>query len=177
MLSHSEPNFIEKFFGKGYGLFVCLFVYLFAFVCFCFVFVFFFVFVLFLFLFLIVAKIKMTRYKDRLFGLHFETVQHFIYLFFPEIWFLIVHTYMGANFIAKVWWKNNFLRDVPWKPLPLAPTGVKVRGSFSKFWIMIYLSCCILIRGGVVYIKCQPFSFTPHLFENIFTPDRAATFT
>ena len=30
------------------------------------------------------AKIEMTRIKNRLFGRHFETVQHF-YLFFPEL--------------------------------------------------------------------------------------------
>ena len=31
--------------------------------------------------------------KNRLFGRHFETVQHF-QIFFAELWFFIVHTYM-----------------------------------------------------------------------------------
>ena len=41
--------------------------------------------------FQILGKIEMTPNKYQLFGRHFETV-HFI--FFPELWFFIVHTYM-----------------------------------------------------------------------------------
>ena len=37
------------------------------------------------------AKIETTQNKNRLFGRHFEMVQHF---FPPELWFLTVHTYM-----------------------------------------------------------------------------------
>ena len=37
--------------------------------------------------FQILAKIEVTQDKNRLFGRHFETVQHFI-LFFSELWFL-----------------------------------------------------------------------------------------
>ena len=40
------------------------------------------------------AKIKMTRNKNWLFGRNFETEQHFIYLFFFELWFFIAGTYM-----------------------------------------------------------------------------------
>ena len=43
--------------------------------------------------FQILAKIEMTLNKNRLFGRHFETVQHF-HFFFAELWFFIVHTYM-----------------------------------------------------------------------------------
>ena len=66
MFSYLEPNFIEKFLWES---------------------VFF-----FFFFFQILAKIKMTRNKNRLFGRHFDTVQHFI--FFSDLWFLKVHTYM-----------------------------------------------------------------------------------
>ena len=39
------------------------------------------------------AKIEMTRNKNRLFGRHFETVQHFK-IFFAELWFFMTRTYM-----------------------------------------------------------------------------------
>ena len=39
------------------------------------------------------AKIEMTRNKNRLFGRHFETVQHFNF-FFAELWFFMIRTYM-----------------------------------------------------------------------------------
>ena len=39
------------------------------------------------------AKIKMTRNKNWLFGRHFETVQHFIY-FFQNWYFFIARTYV-----------------------------------------------------------------------------------
>ena len=45
--------------------------------------------------FQILAKIEMTRNKNRLFGRHFETVQHFhFFFFFAELWFFIARTYM-----------------------------------------------------------------------------------
>ena len=44
--------------------------------------------------FQILAKIEMTRNKNRLFGRHFETVQHFHFFFFAELWIFIAHTYM-----------------------------------------------------------------------------------
>ena len=47
MFSYFEPNFIEKFLWES------------------------------VFFFQILAKIEMTRNKNRLFGRHFETVQHF----------------------------------------------------------------------------------------------------
>ena len=53
MFSYFEPNFIEKFLWES---------------------VFFF--------FQILAKIEMTRNKNRLIGRHFETVQHFHFFFF-----------------------------------------------------------------------------------------------
>ena len=42
--------------------------------------------------FQILAKIKMMRNKNRIFGRHFE--RYSILGFFPELWFLIVHKYM-----------------------------------------------------------------------------------
>ena len=39
------------------------------------------------------AKIEMTRNKNRLFGRHFETVQHFK-IFFAELWFFMTRTYI-----------------------------------------------------------------------------------
>ena len=73
----------------------------------------------------ILAKIEMTRNKNRLFGRSFETVQHFHFHFvFQNCDFFIVHTYTGANFIAKFRWESGFLI-----PPPRAPTGVKVPWS------------------------------------------------
>ena len=63
---------------------------------------------------------------------------------------------------------------------PILPTHIR-RGtrSFSKFWNMMCLSCCILITGKLVlFIQSVNLSLsTPHLFANLFTPDRAATLT
>ena len=39
------------------------------------------------------AKIEMTRNKNRLFGRHFETVQH-LKIFFAELCFFMTRTYM-----------------------------------------------------------------------------------
>ena len=55
----------------------------------------------------ILAKIEMTRNKNRLFGRHFEPIEQFI--FFTELWFLIVLTLYGANFIANFRWEGGFL--------------------------------------------------------------------
>ena len=44
--------------------------------------------------FQILAEIEMTRYENRLFGRHFETVQIFYVFFFPEIWLWLVYIYM-----------------------------------------------------------------------------------
>ena len=60
MFSYFEPNFIENSFGKVFFFF---------------------------FFFLILAKIEMTQLNEnRLFGHHFETVRHFYYFFFSELW-------------------------------------------------------------------------------------------
>ena len=51
------------------------------------------------------AKFEMTQKKNRLFGRHFETEQHFQF-FFAELWFFIFRTYMVQislqNFGGKV---------------------------------------------------------------------------
>ena len=57
--------------------------------------------------FQILAKIEMTRTKNRLFGRHFETVQHF-HFFFRIVIFYSPYIY-GANFIAKFGWESGFI--------------------------------------------------------------------
>ena len=69
--------------------------------------------------FQILAKIKMTKNKNRLFGRHFETVQYFH--FFSRIVIFYSPYIYGANFIAKFQWESGFLRGVP----PLGTNGSK----------------------------------------------------
>ena len=64
--------------------------------------------------FQILAKIKMTRNKNRLFGCHFETVQHFQF-FLHNCAFYSLYIY-GENFIAKFGWESGFLRLGPREP-------------------------------------------------------------
>ena len=78
--------------------------------------------------FQILAKIEVTRNKDRLFGRHFETVEHFNF-FCGLVIFYSPYIY-GANFIRKFRWESGFLRGVPWN-LPWARTGVKVPWSLK----------------------------------------------
>ena len=82
------------------------------------------------------AKTKLTRHKNRLFGPHFETVQHLF--FFSELWFVIARTYMVKislqNFPGKVVFYGWVPRNPPW-----APTGVNVPWSLNPnlpgpFW-------------------------------------------
>ena len=61
------------------------------------------------------AKIEMTWNKNRLFGRHFETVQHL--KFFRRIVIFYVPYIYGAKFIAKFRWKSGFLRGVHGTPL------------------------------------------------------------
>ena len=75
------------------------------------------------------AKIEMTRNKNRLFGRHFETENHFKIFFCRIVIFYDLYIY-GANFIAKFLWESFFLRGVPWNP-PWALTGVKVPWSLK----------------------------------------------
>ena len=63
--------------------------------------------------FQILAKIEMTRNKNRLFGRHFETEQHFQFFFFCRIVLSYSPYIYGANFIAKFGWESGFLRLVP----------------------------------------------------------------
>ena len=75
------------------------------------------------------AKIEMTRNKNRLFGRHFETVQHFK-IFFAELWFFMTRTYMVQislqNSGGKVVFSGGFHGTPPW-----ALTGVKVPWSLK----------------------------------------------
>ena len=74
--------------------------------------------------FQVLAKIEMTRNKNRLFSRHFETVQHFFLFFYFRIAiFYSPYTY-GANFIAKFRWESGFLRLGPQEP-PLGTNGSK----------------------------------------------------
>ena len=73
--------------------------------------------------FQILAKIEMMRNENRLFGRHFETVQHFQHFFSRIVTFYSPYI-CGANFIAKFRWKNGFLKGGSMGP-PWAPTGVQ----------------------------------------------------
>ena len=68
--------------------------------------------------FQILAKIEMTRNKNRLFGRHFETVQYF-QIFFSELWFCIGHTYMVQISLQNSAGKVVFYAWVPRNPPPL----------------------------------------------------------
>ena len=82
-------------------------------------------------IFPILAKIEMMRNKNRLFGRHFETVQHF-QLFFAELCFFIAHTYMVQISLQNSGGKVFFYGWVPRNPSPpWAPTGVKVPWSLK----------------------------------------------
>ena len=70
------------------------------------------------------AKIEMTRNKNRLFGRHFETVQH-LNFFFAELWFFITRTYMVQISVQNSGGKVVFSGGVPWKPPPLGTNGSK----------------------------------------------------
>ena len=69
------------------------------------------------------AEIEMTRSKNRLFGRHFETVQHFNFFFCRIVIFYDPYIY-GANFIAKFQWESGFLRGGSMEP-PLGTNGSK----------------------------------------------------
>ena len=62
--------------------------------------------------FQILAKIEMTRNKNRLFGRHFEMVQYFQFFFFRTVIFYSPYI-CGANFIAKFGRESGFLRLGP----------------------------------------------------------------
>ena len=57
-----------------------------------------------------------NKNKNRLFGRHFQTVQHFEKKI-PELWFLIVHTYMVQISLQNSGGKVVFLRGVHGTPL------------------------------------------------------------
>ena len=66
--------------------------------------------------FQILAKIEMMPNKNRLFGRHFETVQHFhffFFFFFCRIVIFYSPYIYGANFIAKFGWESGFLQLGP----------------------------------------------------------------
>ena len=65
--------------------------------------------------FQILAKIEMTRNKNRLFGRHFETVQHF-QNFFAELWFFVAPTYMVQISLQNSGGKVVFLRGGSMEP-------------------------------------------------------------
>ena len=62
------------------------------------------------------AKIEMMQNKNRLFGRHFETVQHLIFFLFCRIVIFYDPYIYGANFIAKFWWKSGFLKGGSMEP-------------------------------------------------------------
>ena len=77
------------------------------------------------------AKIEMTRNKNRLFGRHFETVQHFN-IFFAELWFFMTRTYMVQISLQNSGGKVVFSGGGSMEPPPpWALTGVKVPWSLK----------------------------------------------
>ena len=70
------------------------------------------------------AKIEMTRNKNRLFGRHFETVQHLNFFFFAELWLFMTRTYMVQISLQNSGGKVVFSGGVPWNP-PLGTNGSK----------------------------------------------------
>ena len=70
--------------------------------------------------FQILAKIEMTRNKNRLFGRHFETVQIF-YIFSWNMVVISVYTY-GVKITKKIPVGKWFSLGVPWNP-PLCTNG------------------------------------------------------
>ena len=75
--------------------------------------------------FQILAKIEMTQNKNRLFGRHFETVQHFQF-FPPELWIFIAHSYMVQISLQNSCGKVIFYAWVPRNPPPpLGSNGSK----------------------------------------------------
>ena len=73
--------------------------------------------------FQILAKIEMTRTKNRLFGRHFE--RYNIFIFFSELWFFIVHTYMVQIPLQNSAGKVVLYGWVPRNPPPLGTNGSK----------------------------------------------------
>ena len=73
--------------------------------------------------FQILAKIEITRNKNRLYGRYFETVQHFQICFCRIVNFYRPYIY-GANFIAKFPWEKGFLKGGSMEP-PLGTNGSK----------------------------------------------------
>ena len=72
------------------------------------------------------GQIEMTRNKNRLFGRHFKTVQHFHFLFFSELLTFIVHTYMVQISLQNSGGKVVFYGWVPRNPPPpLGTNGSK----------------------------------------------------
>ena len=83
--------------------------------------------------FQILGKIEITQNKNWLFGRHFETVQHCIFLifFFCRIVNFIAHTYMVQISLQNSGGKVVFYGWVPRTPPPWAPPGIKVPWSFK----------------------------------------------
>ena len=69
------------------------------------------------------AKIEMTRNKNRLFGRHFEMVQH-LQIFFAELGFFMTRTYMVEISLQNSGGKVVFSGGFPWNP-PLGTNGSK----------------------------------------------------
>ena len=63
-----------------------------------------------------------TGNKNRLFGRHLKTVQHFT--FFPGIMISNSVYIYGANSTAKFCWESGFLRGVSMEP-PMGTNGSK----------------------------------------------------
>ena len=81
------------------------------------------------------AKIEMMRNKNRLFGRHFETVQHLVFFFFfLQNCDFLCPVHIWSKFHCKSPVEKWFSRGVPWNP-PWAPTGVKVPWSLKCYHV------------------------------------------
>ena len=65
--------------------------------------------------FQILAKIKMTQNKNRLFAAILKRYNIFTF-FFAELWIFIAHTYMVQISLQKFRWESGFLRLGPYEP-------------------------------------------------------------
>ena len=66
----------------------------------------------------------MTRNKNGLFGRHFKTEQHFIFVVVAELWFFIAHTYMVQISLQNSGGKKVFIKGGSMEP-PLGTNGSK----------------------------------------------------
>ena len=97
--------------------------------------------------FQILAKIEMTRNKNRLFGRHFQTVQGFQFFFFLQNSdFFIVHTYKVQISLQNSGGKVVFYGWVPRNP----PLGTNVSKSTLVTWVLKIILTKFQVNGSIL---------------------------